>query len=223
MKDAVAVRDVFFRIGRFEMAGVTLSVRAGEYMVVTGPNGAGKTMLVRLLAGLSRPASGLIEIGGEPMTNRPPWRRPIGYVPQDGLLFPNRTVEGNIRFGLEVRGTPRATMDREVRRAAERVGVSHLLERTPGGLSGGERQKVCLARALVTTPALLLLDEPVSAIDEDTRDELCRQLRTVQRELGVTALHVAHNRREIDLVADRVCTMRAGRVAGIADAPGPGA
>lgn len=201
-----------FRIGDFSMENVSLEIDEGEYFVLTGPNGAGKTVLIRLIAGLYLPASGAVRIQSRPVTDLPPWRRGVGYVPQDGVLFPNRTVRQNIQFGLEVRGERRRTMHEEVRKTAEMLHVEHLLERSVDGLSGGETQKVSLARALVLRPSLLLLDEPVSAIDETARDDVCHRLRAIQRDLDITTLHVSHNRRETELVADRVGLLRDGRL-----------
>jgi len=202
--EGIRLQDVSFRIGEFAIENLSFAVRSGEHFVLTGPNGAGKTVVVKLIAGLFQPTAGLILINGRPVTDLPPWGRNIGYVPQDGVLFPNRTVRENIGFGLEVRHRGRRAIHNEVKRAASMMDIEHLLDRMPRGLSGGERQKVSLARALVFKPSVLLLDEPVSAIDEEARDGLCRNLRSIQREAGVTTLHVSHNRKETALVADRV-------------------
>ncbi|MBN1674770.1 MAG: ABC transporter ATP-binding protein [Kiritimatiellae bacterium] len=209
------LRDVSFRIGAFAINGLSFAVRQGEYFVLTGPNGAGKTITARLIAGLARPIEGDVFIRGNVATDLAPWERNVGYMPQDGVLFPNRTVERNIGFGLEVRGAGRATVRRRVEAVANLLKIGHLLPRMPQGLSGGERQKVNLARALAFDPAVLLLDEPLSAIDEDTRDELCRELRRIHEQMGITTLHVAHNRRETELVADRVGVMAGGRLQGV--------
>jgi len=208
----IEIRGLSFSIGSFAMEGLDLTVPRDEYCVLTGPNGAGKTLLIELICGLHCPAAGTIVIHGGPVHDLPPWEREIGYVPQDGVLFPNRDVRGNIAFGLEVRKVPPEERDKLVRERAERMGIAHLLDRLPGGLSGGERQKVCIARALVFGPRVLLLDEPVSAIDESARDDVCRLLRAMRDERPVTVLHVSHNSRETELVADRVATMRAGRI-----------
>ncbi|MDK1031818.1 MAG: ATP-binding cassette domain-containing protein, partial [Planctomycetia bacterium] len=208
----IRLQNINFAVGEFVMEDLSLEIRGGEYFVLTGPNGAGKTILIKLIAGLLQPSAGVILIDGRPVVSLPPWKLNIGYVPQDGVLFPNRTVRENVRFGLEVRGRDNGTMQGEVQRMASTVGIEHLLERKPAGLSGGERQKVSLARALVFKPALLLLGEPVSAVDEDARDGLCLLLKEVQRETGITTLHVSHNRRETELVADRVGVLAGGRL-----------
>jgi molybdate/tungstate transport system ATP-binding protein len=208
----IEIRGLGFSIGSFAMEGLDLTVARDEYCVLTGANGAGKTLLLKLICGLHRPAAGTIAIHGEPAGDLPPWERRLGYVPQDGILFPNRDVRGNIAFGLEVRDVPQEECDKLVNDKAERMGIAHLLDRRPEGLSGGERQKVCIARALVFGPRALLLDEPVSAIDESARDDVCRLLRAMRDEKPVTVLHVSHNSSETELVADRVVNMRAGRI-----------
>jgi ABC-type sugar transport system ATPase subunit len=212
----LCVEGICFRIGRFALQEVSLLVRPGEYLVLTGPNGAGKTVLLKLIAGLHRPQCGDVHIGGRCVTGLPPWRRRVGYMPQDGVLFPNRTVRGNLLFGLEVRGLGRAERREAAERMAALLSIEHLLERTTEALSGGEQQKVSLGRALLTEPEVLLLDEPLSAIDEDARDALAAELRALQRRLGLAAVHVAHNRREIELVADRVVRLSRGRIEDVA-------
>jgi len=211
------MEGICFRIGDFTISDLTMEVRGGEYFVLTGPNGAGKTILIKLIAGIFVPSMGSIEIDGTPVRALPPWRRNIGYVPQEGILFPNRTVGGNIGFGLEVRHTAGPTKNSRVNETAEMLGIEHLLDRIPQGLSGGERQKVALARALVIEPSVLLLDEPVSAIDEDTRDDLCRELRRIQEETCITTIHVSHSRKETELVADRVGVLKNGTFQNAAD------
>lgn len=212
MSSEVGLENISFSIGSFEMKDLSLDVRKGEYFVLTGHNGSGKTIIIKIITGLYRPDSGIVRLGGEIVNDIPPWKRNIGYVPQEGLLFFNRSVRDNIRFGLEVRKVDESSVVERVDRVAQLLNITHLMERPVAGLSGGERQRVALARALAFEPRMLLLDEPVSAIDENSRDELCRELRRIQRALGITVLHVAHAQREIDLVADRCGRIEAGRM-----------
>jgi ABC-type sugar transport system ATPase subunit len=199
-------------VGSFTINKFSLLIPEGEYFVLTGPNGAGKTTLVKLIVGLYQPFEGEIFISGWKVTHSPPWKRRIGYVPQDGLLFPYRSVEGNIKFGLEVQHKSQAEIKKEVDRISEMLQIKHLLKRLPGELSGGEQQKVSLARALVINPRVLILDEPVSALDEKARDRVCREMRLVQKELKITTLHVSHNQRETELVADRIGVVNNGKL-----------
>ena len=219
---SIRLEGIDFAIGRFRMRGVSLDVADGEYFVLTGPNGSGKTLLLKLVAALLSPDSGETMISGRPMRDVPPWRRNIGYAPQESTLFQFRTVADNIGFGLEVRGVRRKQRRARVAEIAERLGVSHLLDRLPEGLSGGEQQRVSIARALAPRPGILLFDEPVSAIDGDARDPLCVELKKLQKELGSTTIHVAHNERETELVADRVGAMRDGRIVACRPAAPPG-
>lgn len=212
MSSEVGLENISFSIGSFKMQDLSLDIRKGEYFVVTGHNGSGKTIIIKIITGIYRPDSGVVRLGGEIMNDIPPWKRNIGYVPQEGLLFFNRSVRDNIRFGLEVRKVDESSVVERVDRVAELLNITHLMARPVTGLSGGERQRVALARALAFEPRVLLLDEPVSAIDENSRDELCRELRRIQRALGITVLHVAHAQREIDLVADRCGRIEAGRM-----------
>ncbi len=198
------------------MEDLSLVIPQGEYFVLTGPNGAGKTILLKLIAGLFKPERGTIRIDGRDVTGLPPWKRGLGAIQQDGLLFPNRTVRDNIGFGLEIRGLGQPERDRAVEEVAGQFNILPLLDRMPAGLSGGERQKASLARTLVLKPSVLLLDEPLSAIDEGARDDLLRrELKAIQRQSGITVVHVAHNRQEIELVADRVGVMTGGRLCSV--------
>jgi ABC-type Fe3+/spermidine/putrescine transport system ATPase subunit len=215
------IEELCFGVGAFRMERLSLELTAGEYFVLTGANGAGKTVLLKLIAGLYQPDSGAIRIGGLNVLDLPPWRRGVGAVLQEGMLFPNRTVAENIAFGLELRRVAKLERRRIAEEMAELLGISSLLSRRPDKLSGGERQRVALARTLVLKPPLLLLDEPISAADEQARDTiLCRLLKDLQREEGLTVIHVAHNRGEIERVADRVGYMAGGRIASIECAAG---
>ena len=198
------------RVGDFRLREVDLEVARGEYFVLLGPPGSGKTVLLECLCGLQRVQSGRILIGGADATLLEPRRRGIGYVPQDYALFPHRSVAGNVAFGLEAMGLEKAERGRRIDETAGRLAIRHLLARCVAGLSGGEKQRVALARALAVAPRVLLLDEPVSALDENTREAVCLELKRLQRGTGTTAVHVCHNFEEARLVADRIGVMRDG-------------
>ena len=206
------LRDVTLRAGRFRLHPVSLTVAAGDYFVLMGPTGSGKSLLVQAVCGLVRIESGSIAIDGKDVTAAEPRFRRVGYVPQTAGLFPHLSVARNITFGLEVRGTGRRQALRKVAPIVQRLGVGHLMGRSTVNLSGGETQKVALARALACDPKLLMLDEPVSALDEPTRREICPLLNQVQRQFGVATVHVCHSREEAAALADRVGVMSAGRL-----------
>lgn len=194
----------------FQLRGINLDVAPGEYCVVLGPTGAGKTLLLEAIAGLRQPSEGRILLDGEDLTDAPPECRRVGLVYQDYALFPHLTVAENIAFGLEVQG------GRMINQRAEKLGrllsIHHLRHRRPTTLSGGEQQRVALARALAIEPRLLLLDEPLSALDPETRECLQRSLASVHRELGTTTLHVTHDFEEAVTLADRIAVVHDGQV-----------
>ncbi len=200
-----------YRVGDFAL-DVTLEVQAGEYYVLLGPTGSGKTMLLENLCGLRTPLAGRVRCHGTDLTDAEPRARGIGYVPQDGALFPHLDVRANIAFGPRVRRVPQAQYTRTIERLADLLHIRPLLGRSIAGLSGGERQRVALARALAAEPKLLLLDEPVSALDEHTRDAVCDELVRLPRELGVSVIHVCHVVEEAERVADRLGILRHGRL-----------
>ena len=207
----IRVFDLVYTVGAFRLE-VSFQIGVGEYFVVMGPTGSGKTAAVECLAGLRRPQSGRIEISGRDVTGSEPRHRSIGYVPQDYALFTQRTVRRNIAFGPEVRGWPSERIRQAILDSARLVGIEHLLERRIQGLSGGERQRVALARALAVQPDVLVLDEPVSALDEVAREQVCSEIRRVQRKLNLTTIHISHNLEEAFSVADRAAVMRNGRI-----------
>jgi len=207
----IRISDLVYSVGTFRLE-VSLDIGDGEYFVLMGPTGSGKTAAMECLAGLRHPHSGCIEISGRDVTGTEPRHRSIGYVPQDYALFMHRTVRQNIAFGPEVRRWPAEKIERAVSESAGLLGIEHLLDRRIPGLSGGERQRVALARALAVKPEVLILDEPVSALDESTRETVCRELRRVQRQLNLTTLHVSHNLEEAFSVADRAAVIHDGRI-----------
>ncbi len=202
----IRIENLNLAVGKFALRDVSLHVRPGEYFVLLGPSGSGKTLLLESLCGLNRIDSGAISIDGSDVTHFEPRHRGVGYVPQDYALFPHRNVRRNVAFGC------RNADSQRVQQLIETVGIAHLADRLPGKLSGGEKQRVALARALAVRPRVLLLDEPVSALDEQTRDALCRELKLLQRSTQTTTIHVCHNFAEMLTVADRVGVIQQGQV-----------
>lgn len=195
---------------------VSLAAEPGELVALLGPSGCGKTTLLRVVAGLHPPDSGEVRFGDSVVTNLPAERRGAVMVFQRPLLFPHLTVAGNVAFGLKVRGVPRATIDRRVAEALSMVRLDGFERRRPHELSGGQEQRVSLARALVTEPRVLLLDEPFSALDESLRTEMRTLLRDLQRRLEITTLFVTHDQREAAILADRVALLLDGRIVRVA-------
>lgn len=198
----------------FALSDISFAVPGGKYAVLMGRTGTGKTSLLEMLCGLREPRSGSIWLGDRDVTHAPPGSRGIGYVPQDGALFPTMTVRSQIGFGLRLQKTPPEEMHKRVEDLASEVGVTHLLDRLPHGLSGGEKQRVALARALVMRPTVLLLDEPLASLDEDTQGGLIDLLQRTQREHNITVLHVTHSRREAELLGEVRLRLQDGKVFG---------
>lgn len=199
----IRTEELWFRVGDFALKGISLQIAPGEYFVLMGPPASGKTVFLECLCGLRRINSGRVLIDGRDVTHLEPRERGIGYVPQDYGLFRHLSVEGNIGFGLRRRKTNRKNASRKIHQVAELLSIEPLLRRSVVGLSGGEQQRVAVARAVVMEPKLLFLDEPVSALDEATRISICRELKSLQERLGITAVHVSHNREEAFSVAQR--------------------
>lgn len=191
---------------------VDLQVKKGEYFALMGETGCGKTVFMELLCGIRCADEGSLYINGTNALSLKPAQRNIGYVPQNGALFSHLSVEKNIEFGLAVRRVPKRLRQEKGAYFAELLGISHLLKRSVEMLSGGEKQRVALARALVISPSLLVLDEPVSALDELTRESVLIKLKELQKQLGLTVVHVNHSFEETLMVADSVAIMRAGRI-----------
>lgn len=208
----IELEHVAWSAGEFSLHDVNCRVPEGTYTVLMGQTGCGKTTILELICGLRRPTEGKIMVDGRDVTRETPGGRGIGYVPQDGALFPTMTVREQIAFALHIRHRPKEEIARVVASLADELGVSHLLDRKPAGLSGGERQRVALGRALSLNPRVLLLDEPLSALDENMRDDMAELLKRTQREHSLTALHITHSSREAEQLADRVLRMEKGKV-----------
>ncbi|HEY0274670.1 MAG TPA: ABC transporter ATP-binding protein [Paenirhodobacter sp.] len=197
---------------------VTLSVGAGELLALLGPSGCGKTTCLRMIAGLVEPTSGEIVIGGKPITKTPVHRRNMGMLFQNYALFPHMTVAENVAFGLEMRKFSRSEREDKVRKALDLVKLSHLADRIPSQLSGGQQQRVALARALVIEPSMLLLDEPLGALDKSLREQMQLEIRHLQQRLGLTTIMVTHDQDEALTMADQIAVMRNGQMEQIASA-----
>jgi len=208
----VAVKGLSVELGEFSLREIDLDIRRGEYFCILGPTGAGKTILLECIAGLRAPRAGRVWLNGTEVTHLPPEKRGVSYVPQDYALFPFLTVGENIAFGLRLRGFSSWEIRQRVKSISRTLGIDHLLGRSPGSLSGGERQRVALARALVVEPSVLLLDEPLSALDPGTKSGLCLELRRIHKEFGVTILHVTHNLEEALILSERSAVLCDGTV-----------
>ena len=196
----------------FQIKDVNLEVRKGEYFVVMGPTGAGKTLLLQLIAGIHYPDSGKIVLDDVDVTYLPPEKRSIGYVPQNYALFPHMFVKDNIGYGLRIRGYPKDKVEEETRELSTKLGINHLLERRVSTLSGGEQQRVALARALIIKPKILLLDEPLSALDPETGEEIREYIKEIRKILKFTAIHVTHDFVEAVDLGDRMAIMFNGEI-----------
>jgi spermidine/putrescine transport system ATP-binding protein len=209
----VEIRGVSQRFGHTEaISNVSLSIASGSYTVLLGPSGSGKTTLLSILGGFLTPTSGRVTIGGVDCTSLTPARRPTTTVFQDYALFPHMSVGGNVGFGLRMRGVARSERGRLAREALATVGLPDVFDRHPHQLSGGQRQRVALARALVVEPAVLLLDEPLGALDLKLRRQMQDELKMLQKRVGAAFVHVTHDQEEAMALADQCVVMNHGRI-----------
>ena len=206
------IRELSKDLGEFVLDNVSLTVNEGEYLVILGPTGAGKTILLETVAGIYQPDSGSIILNDRDITNFAPRERNVCMVYQDYMLFPHCTVEKNIGFGLKSRNEDADTISKKVLEGASLLHIDHLLHRYPDTLSGGEQQRTAIARAIIMEPTILLLDEPLSALDGQTREKLRRELRRLHELYSITILHVTHNFEEVFSLADRVAVMNEGQI-----------
>ena len=209
----IALHGVTKRFGAMTAVdSLDLEIPQGNFFAMLGPSGCGKTTTLRMIGGFEEPTEGRIELAGSDITDVPPHRRDVNTVFQSYALFPHMTVAKNVAFGLERRKVPKAEIRSRVAEALEMVQLSHLSERKPGQMSGGQQQRVALARALVNRPRALLLDEPLGALDLRLRKELQVELSRIQKEVGITFVHVTHDQEEAMTMADTIAVMRDGRI-----------
>jgi ABC-type Fe3+/spermidine/putrescine transport system ATPase subunit len=205
------LENISKKLGNFNLSGISMEIRKGEYYVLLGRSGSGKTQLLELIAGLNDPDSGKIWLDNEDITTRKIQERNIGLVFQDYAIFPNLTVFGNIAYSLHCRKTNKATINKEVTGVAKELNINHLLNRYTNNLSGGELQRVALARTLITSPRLLLLDEPLASIDASLKDDIKRTFRQLNRK-GLTIVHVTHDYSEAVSLATKIGVIHNGRI-----------
>jgi ABC-type sugar transport system ATPase subunit len=208
----IRVENLSLAQGTFRLEGIAFDIPPGAYGVLMGPTGCGKTTILEAVCGLRRIERGRIVLPHGDVTDCRPAERNVGYVPQDGVLFPSMTVAEHLAFSLVVRRWPGPEIDKRVRELAQLLHIEHLLGRLPTGMSGGERQRIALGRALAFRPAVLCLDEPLSALDHDTREQMYGLLRDMRRQTPVTVLHVTHSPTDARRLADVVLRLRHGKV-----------
>jgi molybdate/tungstate transport system ATP-binding protein len=206
----IELSNVCVQAGKFRLESLSFQVGVSEYVVLMGRSGQGKTTILETICGLRPVQSGRILIHGTDVTNWKPAQRGIGFVPQDHVLFPTMTVQEQLEFPLELRGAKTKIRKARVGQLAEVLGISHLLTRYPRGLSGGEAQRVSIGRALSFEPAVLLLDEPLSSLDDDLRKELHQLLRMIRQTTNAAILHVTHNIDDARSLADRILVLSNG-------------
>jgi ABC-type sugar transport system ATPase subunit len=207
----IILDNITIRTGTFVLTNVNLHIPTGSYAVLMGRTGCGKTTVMEAICGLRHIESGRIRLMGRDVTDEPPGKRGVGLVPQDAALFSTMTVEDHLGFALQVRRRPRKEIASRTAELAESLSIQDILHRFPQGLSGGERQRVAIGRALAAHPDILCLDEPFSALDEETHGGMLELLRRVHRETGVTVLHITHNRTEAEALAQNLIVLRDGR------------
>jgi spermidine/putrescine transport system ATP-binding protein len=215
---AVELSEVTKRFGEFTAVDdLTLEIREGEFFSLLGPSGCGKTTTLRMIAGFEEPTEGEIRVAGEPMRGVPPYKRPVNTVFQSYAIFPHLNVFDNVAFGLRRAGVKGDELRQRVTEACAMVQLEGFEKRKPGALSGGQQQRVALARALVNRPKVLLLDEPLGALDLKLRKEMQLELKSLQHEVGITFVYVTHDQEEALTMSDRIAVMNEGRVQQVAD------
>nr|WP_294865207.1 ABC transporter ATP-binding protein [uncultured Pseudogulbenkiania sp.] len=214
MQGNISIRDIYKSYGSYiALDHVSIDVKAGEFLTLLGPSGSGKTTLLNVLAGFIRPESGSILVDGEEFLTKPPHQRNLGMVFQNYALFPHMNVFDNVAYPLRLRKVARADIETRVKNALALVKMEHLSERGIGQLSGGQRQRVALARAMVFEPKILLMDEPLSALDKKLREHMQLELKRLHERLGMTTIYVTHDQKEALTMSDRIAILSNGKVA----------
>jgi len=213
----IEIKNLYKDWEEFSIRDINLKIAKGEYFVLLGPTGAGKTLLLELIAGFHIPDRGGIYTSNREVTQLPPEKKNIGFIYQDYSLFPHLSVKENVKFGLKIRRFKSKEMEKRTSDIMELLQISHLAHRRPNTLSGGEQQKVAIARALVTMPEVLLLDEPLNALDPNHKDSIMDELKRLNKTLNLTMLHVTHDRMEAIALADRIAIMMDGTLRQVGD------
>lgn len=208
----IKIEDLSKDWKEFKLQHIDLQVKNGEYFIILGPSGAGKTLLLELIAGIWYTDSGQIYMDNKNVTHLPPERRGVGFVYQNYMLFPHKTVFENIAFGLNLRKVKKEEIKTRVEEMMDLFSISHLADRFPRTLSGGEQQRTALARALIIYPKVLLMDEPLSALDKNTREDLIKEMKNIHQKFDITIIHVTHNFDEALMLADRIAIMKDGKI-----------
>ncbi len=209
----IVVDKVTIQAGQFQLKAASLELQTGHYGMLMGRTGCGKTTILEAIAGLKHVISGKIRLGNRDVTDLKPAERNIGYVPQDGALFSTMSVQDHLAFALRIRHAAKREIDERVKELAELLEIEALLPRFPKNLSGGEKQRVAIGRALAFRPSTLLLDEPLSALDDDTREQMYALLKHVQEATGVSTLHVTHHQQDVEHLGDTLFKLENGVVA----------
>ena len=208
----IGIQDLCIQQGDFGLRDLNIRIPAGEYVVLMGRSGCGKTTIMEAICGLRPVRSGTIYFADVDVTRRRPGERNIGYVPQDGALFPTMSVADQVAFPLQVRRCGKSQVIDRVQELAELLAIEHLLDRRPHSLSGGETKRVAIGRALAARPAILCLDEPLSGLDDDARLEIIGLLKDLHREMPVTTLHITHHQMEAEELADSLYLLQDGQL-----------
>lgn len=208
----LSINKLSIRQGDFRLDDISFHIQKSEYVVLMGKTGCGKTTILEAICGLRTIHSGTILLDGSDISRLKPSERSIGYVPQDGALFSSMDVQSNLSFALRIRKWEKAKIVDRVNELAELLGIGHLLNRKITGLSGGERQRIALGRGLAFYPEFLCLDEPLSALDEPTRDDMYLLLQKLKKELSITALHISHSSSDAKRLADRILKIENERI-----------